>query len=76
MLEFDIQYGDMGRNKQFPERKTLTLPEGTGERIDAVLNPGEDAMDLIRQGLFKELDYREEFERRVQLEVARRLKKE
>lgn len=70
MLEIDVQCGVMGRNKQFPERKTLTLPEGTAERIETVLRPGEDAMDLIREGLFKELDFRE----MVEAEVNRRLK--
>ncbi|WP_298958334.1 hypothetical protein [uncultured Roseibium sp.] len=74
MLEIEVQFGDMGRTKEFPERKTLTLPEGTGERIKAVKRPGEDDLDVVRSGLFKELDYREEIERRVQEEIARRLK--
>lgn len=49
----------MGRPKQFDERIHLTLPEGTRDRITAVLVTGEDRMALIRKALEAELKRRE-----------------
>ena len=49
----------MGRPKQFDERIHLTLPEGTRDRITAVLVTGEDRMALIRKALETELRRRE-----------------
>jgi hypothetical protein len=49
----------MGRKKQFTERLTLPLPEGTTGRIDALLDKGEARLDLIREAIDKEVRRRE-----------------
>ncbi|HSI42014.1 MAG TPA: hypothetical protein VLA00_15840 [Xanthobacteraceae bacterium] len=49
----------VGRKKQWTERITLPLAEGTTSRIDALLTPGEVRLDLIREGIDRELKRRE-----------------
>lgn len=49
----------MGRTKLFDERMHLTLAAGTKDRIDAVLRESEDRLELVREGLEKELRRRE-----------------
>lgn len=50
----------MGRKKLWAENINLTLPEGAKERMDAVLAPGEDRLDLIRAAIKREVDDREQ----------------
>ena len=45
----------MGRRKQFTERITLPLPEGTTGQIDALLDDGEARVDLIRDAIEREV---------------------
>ena len=45
----------VGRKKQFPVRIVLPLPEGTVERIDAILADGEARPDVIREAIEREL---------------------
>lgn len=54
----------MGRKKQWDERLHLTLPEGAKARMDAVLEEGEDRLELIRAALEKELKRREKAKER------------
>jgi metal-responsive CopG/Arc/MetJ family transcriptional regulator len=49
----------VGRKKQFPVRIVLPLPEGTVERIDAILTKGEARLDVIREAIERELKRRE-----------------
>lgn len=44
---------------EFPDRITLPLAEGVLARIDALLEPGEPRLDLIREAIEAELDRRE-----------------
>lgn len=49
----------VGRKMEFPDRITLPLAEGVLARIDAVLEPGEPRLDLIREAIERELKRRE-----------------
>lgn len=49
----------MPRKKQWLERVHVTLKEGTKDRIDAVLDEGEDRLDLIREGIEAAISKRE-----------------
>lgn len=49
----------MGRTKLWHENINLTLPKGAKARMDAVLEEGEDRLDLIRSAIDKELKRRE-----------------
>jgi len=49
----------VGRKKQWTERLTLPLAKETVERLDAVLAEGEARLDLIRDGIERELKRRE-----------------
>jgi hypothetical protein len=49
----------MGRKKEWNIRLTLPLTDETVERIDAVLEEGEARLDLIREGIERELKKRE-----------------
>lgn len=49
----------MGRKKEWNVRLTLPLTDETVERMDAVLQAGEARVDLIREGIEKELKKRE-----------------
>lgn len=49
----------MGRKKLWSENVNLTLPEGAKARMDAVLDEGEDRLDLIRAAIDKEVKRRE-----------------
>lgn len=49
----------MGRTKLWSERLHLTLPEGAKERIDSVLEEGEDRLDLIRSAIDREIKRRQ-----------------
>jgi len=49
----------MGRKKLYPERLTLPLAAETVERLDAVREKGEDRLDVIREGIERELKRRE-----------------
>lgn len=48
----------VGRKMEFPDRITLPLAEGWLERIDAVLEPGEPRLDLIREAIDLEITKR------------------
>ena len=45
----------VGRKMEFPDRITLPLAEGVLARIDALLEPGEPRLDLIREAIEREL---------------------
>lgn len=49
----------MGRKKLWAERLLVPLPEGTTERLDAVTAEEEDRLDVIREGIERELKRRE-----------------
>ena len=48
----------MGRKKLWHEAVNLTLAEGAKAEMDAVLNPGEDRLDLIRAAIAREVKRR------------------
>lgn len=49
----------MGRKKLWHEDMQARFPEGTFERIDAVLAEGEDRTALVREAVERELKRRE-----------------
>lgn len=49
----------MGRKKLWAENINLTLPEGAKAKMDSLLNPGEDRLDLIREAIEREIKRRE-----------------
>lgn len=49
----------MGRKQINHEQMPARLPEGTFDRIDAVLDDGEKRSDLIREAVERELKRRE-----------------
>jgi hypothetical protein len=49
----------VGRKKLWHEHINLTLPERAKARMDAVLEDGEDRLDLIRSAIERELKRRE-----------------
>jgi hypothetical protein len=49
----------MGRKKEYAERITLPLVEGTTERIDSLLEGGEVRVDFIRTAIEHEAARRE-----------------
>ena len=49
----------MGRQKKWSEDMQARFPEGTFERIQAVLEEGEDRTDFVRTAVEKELKRRE-----------------
>nr|WP_250808500.1 ribbon-helix-helix domain-containing protein [Neorhizobium tomejilense] len=49
----------MGRHKTNFDQTPARLPEGTLDRIDAVLKPGEYRSDFLRKAVEQELDRRE-----------------
>lgn len=49
----------VGRRKEFAERITLPLAEGTTARLDALLEDGEDRVSLIRKAIDAEAKRRE-----------------
>lgn len=49
----------VGRRKEFAERITLPLAEGTTARLDALLDAGEDRVSLIRKAIDAEAKRRE-----------------
>lgn len=51
--------GRVGRKKEFPERITLPLAEGTTARVDAAAREGEVRLDVIREAIERELKRRE-----------------
>ena len=55
---FDIE-GQMGRRKKFTERMVASFLVGTLARLDAVLQPGEDRTDLVREAVADKLAMRE-----------------
>ena len=50
---------NVGRKKQWTERITLPMAEGTTARIDAALTDSEVRLDLIRKAIEAELKRRE-----------------
>lgn len=54
-----MQWVGMGRKKLWAENINLTLPEGAKERMDAVLHPGENRLDMIRGAIDQEINRRE-----------------
>jgi hypothetical protein len=50
---------DMGRKKLWAEDMQARFPEGTFERIEAVLDEGEDRTDFVRAAVDRELKRRE-----------------
>ncbi len=55
----DAKPANVGRKKQWTERITLPMAEGTTARIDAALTDGEVRLDLIRKAIEAELKRRE-----------------
>jgi len=53
----------MGRTKRWAEDMQARFPEGTFERIEAVLDDGEDRTDFIREAVERELKRRERIAR-------------
>jgi hypothetical protein len=49
----------VGRKKQWPVRLTLPLTDETVSRLDAVREEGEARLDVIREGIERELKARE-----------------
>lgn len=49
----------MGRKRINEEQTPARLPAGTLERIDAVLDEGENRSDLIREAIEREIRRRE-----------------
>lgn len=49
----------VGRKKRWSEDMQARFPEGTFERIEAVLDEGEDRTDFVRQAVDRELKRRE-----------------
>jgi metal-responsive CopG/Arc/MetJ family transcriptional regulator len=49
----------MGRKKLWTVRLTLPLDDETVERLDKALAGGENRLDLIREGIERELKRRE-----------------
>jgi len=50
---------DMGRKKMWAEDMQARFPEGTFERIEAVLEDSEDRTDFVRVAVERELKRRE-----------------
>ena len=49
----------VGRKMQFPVRITLPLAEGVTDRLDALVEPDETRLDIIRSAIDKEVKRRE-----------------
>lgn len=49
----------VGRNREWEKRLTLPLTSETVDRLDAVKEPGEDRLSVIRKGIERELKVRE-----------------
>lgn len=49
----------MGRTKRWSEDMQARFPEGTFDRIQAVLDEGEDRTDFVREAVERELKRRE-----------------
>jgi len=49
----------VGRKKQWPVRLTLPLTDETVGRLDAVRGEAEARLDVIREGIERELRHRE-----------------
>jgi hypothetical protein len=49
----------MGRKKMWAEDMQARFPEGTFERIDAVLENGEERTQFVREAVERELKRRE-----------------
>jgi hypothetical protein len=56
----------VGRKKQWPVRLTLPLTDETVARLDAVREEGEARLDVIRDGIERELKHRERGTRTAQ----------
>lgn len=54
----------VGRKKLFPEAINLSLPEGTKDRIDSVLDDGEERLAMIREAIDREIVRRERLRRK------------
>ena len=50
---------NMGRTKRWSEDMQARFPPGTFDRIEAVLEAGEDRTDFVRQAVERELKRRE-----------------
>ncbi|QPF81717.1 GIY-YIG nuclease family protein [Bradyrhizobium genosp. L] len=55
--------GVVGRKKRWSEDMQARFPEGTFERIEAVLADGEDRTDFVRDAVERELKRREKADR-------------
>lgn len=49
----------MGRKKRWSEDMQARFPEGTFDRIEAVLEDGEDRTEFVRRAVERELKRRE-----------------
>jgi hypothetical protein len=49
----------MGRKMLYREKREAAFPEGTQERITAVLAPGENSASFVRLAVERELERRE-----------------
>ena len=73
MREMAVECLFMGRHKKFPDRKTVTFPEGSLQRFESVAREGEDVMDIIRDASLAEVDRREREAAAIEAEVERRI---
>lgn len=55
----------MPRHKIYAERLHVTLPAGAKKRIDAVVERGEDRLDVIRAAIEIEVERRERARRKA-----------
>lgn len=49
----------VGRKLRYPEHINVAVPEGTRDRLDALLEPGEDRLQMIRDAIEREARRRE-----------------
>lgn len=54
-----MQQPMVGRKKIWPDAMLAKFPEGTFDRIAAVLRPGEDRTDMVREAVDREVRRRE-----------------
>lgn len=55
----------VGRKLMYPEKINLAVPEGTRERLDALLEPGEDRLEMIRDAIEREARRRERLAKKI-----------
>jgi hypothetical protein len=59
IVNISYEKKSMGRKKRWAEDMQARFEEGTFERIEAVLDEGEDRTDFVREAVERELKRRE-----------------